>query len=100
METMMNLRELPELRTSDLLTTRFAENIRLISDDDRRTCRVNLDKAAVLGNSDRHTTRLVVNTVDGYRQVKCNVQAVSALGIQVQGGGAVPLSAIYNVDIL
>lgn len=99
MEKVLNLRETKEISLNDLFTLKYHTQDVLESEVDRRVRRGNLDKAVTLGKSAKIRTRLVLQTTEGFVQVKGVVHFTSEKGITLEKDHFIPLHVIYSVDI-
>jgi hypothetical protein len=99
MDTALNLRDIPAITSGELASCKFASNEVYTRMEDMRVRLTSLDKAVVMSRNESVKTLLVVNTDSGFRSIFTKVLALNRNGIIVEGNIAIPMHAVYSVNI-
>jgi hypothetical protein len=99
MDTVVNLRDIPKVRESDLSGYQFAKDEVYTRPEDIRVRYVALCKAVTLSGSKLVKTLLVVNTTKGFVAMDTKIIGMNENGIALEGKTFIPMPAIYSVNI-
>lgn len=72
----------------------------LVSDDQKVNRRSELQKAMMLGNSEKSKSKIVFATNEGLRKVETTVWAVDDIEVVLKAGIFIPIHAICHVALL
>ncbi|MES2560739.1 MAG: hypothetical protein V4590_13420 [Bacteroidota bacterium] len=99
MDTALNLRDIPAITQAELASCAFATTEVYTRMEDVRVRLSALDKAMVMSRNEKVKTLLVVNTAGGFRSITTKVLALNPQGVILEGNIAIPMHAIYSVNV-
>jgi hypothetical protein len=98
--TLANFRNLPVSSKEDLAKVQFDALDVLSRPEDIRVRRTNLDKAIVLGRSERIKTSVILKSADNLYRLETNILSITADSAITSNGLQIPLRCIYSVDFM
>lgn len=99
MDTALNLRDIPAITPAELASCIFPKTELYTRVEDMRVRLTSLDKAVVMCRSEKVKTLLVVNTAAGFRSIITKIMKLDPQQIILEGNIAVPVQAVYSVNI-
>jgi hypothetical protein len=100
MDTMKTLFEISSIVKEEIGKIHFVAEDVLVSDDQKTQRRSELQKAMMLGNSEKSKSKIVFATNEGLKKVETTVWAVDDHEVVLKSGIFIPIHAICHVALL
>ena len=100
MDTLKTLIEISSIVKEEINRIRFVAEDVLVSDDQKSLRRSELNKAMMLGNSEKSKSKIVFATNEGLKKVETTVWAVDDREVVLKAGIFIPIHAICHVALL
>jgi hypothetical protein len=100
MDTLKTLIEISSIVKEEINRIRFVAEDVLVSDDQKSLRRSELNKAMMLGNSEKSKSKIVFATNEGLKKVETTVWAVDDCEVVLKAGIFIPIHAICHVALL
>lgn len=85
------------IKKEDVGNLNFPKGDVLVSVNEIEVRKANLEKAAMLGNSEKHKVNIVFSAQEGLFAVNTTVWAVGSKFISLKGGISIPINRIYEI---
>lgn len=100
MDTIKTLMSISSILKEEINKLRFVSEDVLVSDDQKTLRRSELNKAMMLGNSEKSKSKIVFATDEGLKKVETTVWAVDDREVVLKSGVFIPIHAICHVALL